>query len=150
MFSSLPGFGHYRVKVIPLGGLLNIDITAGGELAAAESRGLKANDSGLGDSSVSVQQPAQDRGSSERAAGPDTAHEVQQPLLSQGSRHGGTAEAADKEGEAGSGGAEQALEEEQARVDAEGGEGGGAGRAAAEPLSWATRPRAEAVHPGQR
>ena len=64
---------------------------------------------------------------------------MQQPLLSHGSRHGGTAEAAEKEGKAGSGGAEQALQEEQARVDAEGGEGGGAGRAAAEPLSWATR-----------
>ena len=88
---------------------------------------------------MSAQQPAQDRGTSERAAGPDTASEVQQPLLSQGSRHGGTAEAADKEGEAGDGGAEQALQEEQARVDAEGGEGGGTGRAAAEPLSWGTR-----------
>ena len=111
-------------------GLLNIHITAGGELAAAESRGLKDNGSGLGDSSVSAQQPA---------AGPDTASEVHQHLLSHGSRHGGTAEAADKEGEAGTGGAEQALQEEQARVDAEGGEGGGAGRAAAEPLSWGTR-----------
>ena len=88
---------------------------------------------------MSAQQPAEERGSAERAAGPDTASEVHQPLLSHGSRHGGTAEAAEKEGEAGSGGAEQALQEEQARVDAEGGEGGGAGRAAAEPLSWSTR-----------
>lgn len=108
-------------------------------MAAAESRGLKDNGSGLGDSSAAAQQPAQERGSTERGAGPDIASQVQQPLLSHGSRHGGTAEAAEKEGKAGSGGAEQALQEEQARVDAEAGEGGGAGRAAAEPLSWGTR-----------
>ena len=104
-------------------------------MAAAESRGLKDDSSGPGDSTASAQQPAQAGASSEKG------QEEQQPLLPHSSsRHEGGAEAADAgEGAAGNGSAELALQEEQAKADAEGGEGGTAGRAAAEPLSWGTR-----------
>ena len=116
-------------------GLLNIRISAGGELAAAESRGFKDDEPSPGDSSTSAQQPAQAGAPSEKG------HEEQQPLLPHSSRHEDGAEAADAGEEAGgNGSSEQALREEQAKADAEGGgEGGSAGRAAAEPLSWATR-----------
>ena len=65
---------------------------------------------------MSAQQPALAGASAEKG------HEEQQSLLSNSSRHGGSTEAADaREGAAGSGSPEQALQEEQAMADAEGG-----------------------------
>ena len=123
-------YASYPYKGIPA-------LAAGGEMAAAISSDKLSKQPGAKEEETS--QPAQEpQREAPKEGGLQELHE-EQPLLPHNDKDGRREPEEAEQAVMGNGTSEQALQQESDKADKGEKDAGGAGRAAAEPLSWGTR-----------